>query len=365
MGIGFDMFKANIGWNLADGVMESVSNAIEKKAAQAEAEKQESDADDMLRTLVFMAGNNIALDRAAKKAIASVLSEINNETISLFSIEEQIDSIYSELKTESLEDFFEDITAIYTDREQTGFMYAVAMILYMHLSDEKVALPLHVYNLSLIKKYFEIERSELAECYEMLGKKLEKDVDDVADIFEELTSEESIKKIEAENPTLICDNSTVSKVAALPEVAACDNPKEAIETYYNAAVAGTDSTFTDRFILADSNPKKVIAAVNAYAKNCKGEEILIAYDDSAFGNGKVGFLLSNKKLYVCNSFEKPNEINLTDVHSIVATPKLMNSFITVNNIKIDTTMLNGHGTEIVADFLQKAIPLAMQVEGAQ
>ena len=41
MGIGFDVFKANIGWNLADSVMNSVSNAIEKNAAEnAERQKE-------------------------------------------------------------------------------------------------------------------------------------------------------------------------------------------------------------------------------------------------------------------------------------------------------------------------------------
>ena len=34
MGIGFDVFKANIGWNLADSVMGSISNAIEKNSKE-------------------------------------------------------------------------------------------------------------------------------------------------------------------------------------------------------------------------------------------------------------------------------------------------------------------------------------------
>lgn len=82
-----------------------------------------------------------------------------------------------------------------------------------------------------------------------------------------------------------------------------------------------DEEFKKRFFLADENPKKVLAAVNAYAKTCKGEEILALYDDSAFGNGKVGFLLTNKKLYVCNTFEKPQEIELSKIEVISATPK--------------------------------------------
>ena len=123
-----------------------------------------------------------------------------------------------------------------------------------------------------------------------------------------------------------------------------------------------DEEFKKRFFLADENPKKVLAAVNAYAKNCKGEEILALYDDSAFGNGKVGFLLTNKKLYVCNTFEKPQEIELSKIEIISATPKKMNSFISVNNISIDTALCSEVGQSIVSTFLQKVIPLAKQIE---
>lgn len=111
MGIGFDIFKANIGWNLADSVMGSISNAIEKNAQEnAEREKIEKEAlnkSDMLKTLVFMIGNNITLDRSGKKEIASILSKIYETNISLFSIEEEIDSVYSELKSKNIKVFFQ------------------------------------------------------------------------------------------------------------------------------------------------------------------------------------------------------------------------------------------------------------------
>ena len=123
-----------------------------------------------------------------------------------------------------------------------------------------------------------------------------------------------------------------------------------------------DEEFKKRFFLADENPKKVLTAVNAYAKNCKGEEILALYDDSSFGNGKVGFLLTNKKLYICNSFEKPQEIELASIKEINANPKKLNPFITVNEYQISTSMLNQKGTEIVCKFLQKSIPFAEQVK---
>ena len=360
MGIGFEVFKANIGWNLADSVMGSISNAVEKNAAEQEAKvkaaKMEQDKNDMLKTLIFMVGNNIALDRNGKKSIATVLSTIYKENISLFSIEEKIDSAYAEIKTESPKQFFSTVAAINSDREQVCAMYLVTMFLYMELSDESIALPAHAYNLSLIKRFFAISRPELAKCYAALGEKLGKDIDDIADIFEDLTSEESIKKIEAENPTLIYEKAETY----LPS----SNPQKDIETIYYASIqeGNDDEEFKKRFFLADNNPQKILAAVNAYARNCKGEEIIAMYDDSSFSNGRAGFLLSNKKLYTCNSFQKPQEIELNSVDVISVPPKSFNAFINVNNIQINTSMLNKKRTDVICNFLQKAIPIAMQIE---
>nr|WP_318718929.1 hypothetical protein [uncultured Treponema sp.] len=362
MGIGWDVFKANVGWNLADSAMGAISDAIDKNAKEQEARaiaaKEQQDKNDMLKTLVFMVGNNIELDRTGKKAIAQTLSDIYGENISLFSIEDKIDASYSEMKNESPKQFFANIKAIKSDREQVCLMYLVVMVLYMGLSDEKLVLPAHVYNLSLIKQFFAVSRNELAQCYSAVSEKINKDVDDIADVFEELTSEESIKKIEAENPYLVYDDTKLlSENESL-------NPKEEVEKLYYSCIQDLngDEEFKKRFFLADENPKKVLAAVNAYAKNCKGEEILALYDDSAFGNGKVGFLLTNKKLYVCNTLEKPQEIELSKIEVISATPKKMNSFISVNNIRIDTALCSEVGQSIVSTFLQKVIPLAKQIE---
>ena len=362
MGIGWDVFKANVGWNLADSAMGAISDAIDKNAKEQEARaiaaKEQQDKNDMLKTLVFMVGNNIELDRTGKKAIAQTLSDIYGENISLFSIEDKIDASYSEIKNDSPKQFFANIKSIQSDREQVCLMYLVVMVLYMGLSDEKLVLPAHVYNLSLIKQFFAVSRSELAQCYSAVSEKINKDVDDIADVFEELTSDESIKKIEAENPYLVYDDTKLlSENESL-------NPKEEVEKLYYSCIQDVngDEEFKKRFFLADENPKKVLAAVNAYAKNCKGEEILALYDDSAFGNGKVGFLLTNKKLYVCNTFEKPQEIELSKIEVISATTKKMNSFISVNNISIDTALCSEVGQSIVSTFLQKVIPLAKQIE---
>lgn len=355
MGIGFDIFKARVGMNLADNVMDSISNAIEKNAtesaAREQAEKKQLDENELLKILVFMVGNNIELGRGGKKVIASVLSIVYNEKISLFSIEDKIDEAYSELRSVNPKQFFANISAINSDRKHICLMYIVILLLYIELNNANLLLPAHVYNLYLIKRFFSISRAELAKCYSELGTKLEEDTDDIADTFEELTSDEAIKAIEEENPDFIYKES-------VPTL--CANPKEEIGKIYNGIVQGVDKSFTARFDLADNNPKKAIVAVNSYAKNCKGEEILVFYDDSAFGNGKVGFLLTNKKLYVCNSFEKPQEIDITEISTVSATQK--QKIFVNNNITISTTMVNEIAKNLMCDFLQKVIPFAKQIE---
>ncbi len=358
MGIGFDVFKANVGWNLANGFMEGISNALEQNAAEnaarAQAEKVQSDKDDMLKTLVFMVGNNIALDRNGKKEIASILSEIYKETISLFSIEDKINTIYSDLQSKNTKQFFANIAAINTDREHICYMYVVVLLLYSVLSNDGKALPVHAYNLSLIKRFFAINHAELVECYSALGKMLEQDVDNIADLFEELTSEETIRAIEESNPILVHEEK-------LPDPVTCENPKDEIKNIFNSLIEKTNDGFSN-FVLADSNPNKVIVAVKTYAKNCKGEEAIALYDDSAFGNGKVGFLLTNKKLYFCNSFEKPNEIELSAINSIVAVTNTKHPFINVNDFKIETDMASSFGAGLIGEFLEKAIPFAIQIK---
>ena len=69
-----------------------------------------------------------------------------------------------------------------------------------------------------------------------------------------------------------------------------------------------------------------------------------------------------KQPNVCNTLEKHQEIELSKIEVISATPKKMNSFISVNNIRIDTALCSEVEQSIVSTFLQKVIPLAKQIE---
>lgn len=370
MGIGWDIFKANIGYNVADGVMNSISNAIANNAAEQEREakikKALSDKRDMLKTLVFMVGNNIDLDRDGKKMIAATLSSIYGENVSLFSIEDKIDAYYERIKSEDPKKFFSSISAINTDREQTCMMYVVVLLMYMALSEEAMALPVHAHNLSLIKKFFAIGRSELSKCYAALADKLEKDTDDVADVFEELTSEESIKAIEEANPLLVYKDK-VEEEPPQPEIInepeTCDNPREEIERLYyealkEAGAVGND--FRDHVYLADLNPYYVSKAVNLYAKDCVGEDALLVFDNTWTKCFKNGMLLTDKNIYIGNNGKLKVKISLKDVKFIDANTSECK--IIINTSELMTNQIVTDGTVALANFLIKIIPLALKIE---
>ena len=127
MGIGFDFFKATLGARIADAVVDSFSDSGD--GASSEVERISTDAEDgqnercpinrndMLRTLVFLMGNNRNLERSDKKTIAQCLSGMYGEDISLFSIEDKIDEAYKAANSQTAKEYFADMNEIDYDRE--------------------------------------------------------------------------------------------------------------------------------------------------------------------------------------------------------------------------------------------------------
>lgn len=364
MGIGFDLFKARVGYEVAGGVLNSVSNAIDKAAeqrAQANAlAKEQSDRNDTLRSLVFMLGNRIALDRDGKKAIARALSRLYDEDISLFSIEDKLDAAYTEIKDMDPKVFFQSIAAINTDRQMTSLIYTYIMYLYGELVEGGFVLPVHVYNMALIKRYFGLNRNEMAECYKAIASLLEKDIDDIADLYEELTSEESIKKIEEENPSIIY----VEEKKELPAASSSAEIESKINDIYNQALADSDSdveSFRQHVFIANSNPDCVARVVSSYAESSVGENAVIVFDDTISKNFKDGIFVTNKYVYIGFGGKLESKIPLSEITSITAKTGLLTTQVIINNSNSDSSMLSKKGTLAFCDFLQKIVPLAMQL----
>ena len=381
MGVGFDFFKATIGHNLANGVMDSLSEAIANNAAEnsarEEAKKANSYKNDLLKTLVFMPGNNTVLERSAKKTIAEYLSGVCEESVSLFSIEDKIDLAYEKINADGPRKFFSEIRAINSDREQVVAIYTCVLILYEELANSEKVLPAHIYNMALIKHFFALTRKELTECYDAVAKANEADIDDIADLFESMTSEEAIKAIEAANPTLVYTEDEAEDEDEIedeePEVEeeppqetsepdVCANPREEIERLYyealkEAGTAGKD--FKDKVCLADSNPYFVSKAVNLYAKDCVGEDALLVFDNTWTKNFKNGFLLTNKNLYIGQGGRLKAKIALEQIKFI---DMPANDYkIVVNTTDFPANMILPEGATALANYLVKVIPLAMQI----
>lgn len=370
MGLGFDIFKARVGYDLAGGLMDSLSSAIEKNAAETAAKakvaKEAQNRRDMLKTLVFMTGNNTALGRTEKKFIAELLSRMYDEDISLFSIEDKIDDAYEKIQNEGPRKFFNGISAIKSDREQIVLIYTCILILYTDLANSQNILPAHAYNVALIKYFFGVTRSELVKCYSAVANFYEKDMDDIADLFESLTSEEAIKAIEEANPTFAFEEEKEAEPEVQPqeeESETCENPRDEITSLYYQAIkeAGSEAdNFKAHVLLADTSPEQLMKIVNLYARDCVGEDAILIFDNTWTKNFKNGFLLTNKNIYIGSSGKLLAKIPLDDIKFLDA-PQKSNKLV-INTTDIDCLQIFQEGTTSLANYLLKIIPLAMEIE---
>ena len=365
------MFKMRIGDAIADTLIDSVSSAIQESSEEAEAaaaiRKSESNRHDTLKSIVFMLTHNIGIDRTIKKQIAKLFSEVEQEQISLFSIEDKIDTAYKLLSENSPENFFIDIDSIFCNRVTAMQIYMYICFVYMRLNSEDAILPAHIHNFYLIKKNFRFSRAELAECYGVLAKMAESDTDDMANLFEELTSEENIAKIESENPALVYiepeEDDVADEEATVANIS--ENPLEDIKALYSqclTAAADDSNEVKKHLFLADSNPDFVMKAVKLYAKDCVGEEAIFVYDDTFMKSCKDGFLLTNKNLFIGSSGKLSAKIPLSEINFIDVSVSTFIYKIKVNSAEISSAQILKNGTIALANLLKEAIPLAMQIK---
>ncbi|AIN94061.1 hypothetical protein E4O03_01195 [Treponema sp. OMZ 792] len=362
MGIGFEMFKLRLGDAIADGVINSFSSAMQKHAAdQAEQEEiaqQESNRLDMLKTMVFMVSYNMELERSGKKAIANALSQLYDEEISLFSIEDQIDDAYSQIKDTNPKTFFSGIVSITNDRYCAAIIYTYMLYMYTELIAKEAITPAHIYNMYLIKKYFLMQRSELAECYKALAGIVQKDTDDIADMFEKLTCEAAIESLKSENLSLTYEESNIQENVEI------EDSEKQIEAFYYQAISEAGENMDDfkkHVNLADKRPDMIAKAVKTYAKDCIGENAILIFDNTWTLNCKNGFVLTNKNIYIGSGGKLKQCIPLADIKFIDATVKFTSNKLTINTTEVETEQIL-KGTIALYNLLQNIIPLAMKVE---
>ena len=165
---------------------------------------ENKDADDTLKTLVFLAGYNTKIEKQEKKFIVQAIS-ILDEDATLFEYEEKIDSIQQDLRIKSLDIFFDDILSTRINREKIINFFILDVLLFLKLLTAEVVKPEQMYNLYILKNKFNFSNTELKNCYQTVANAINLDFDTVAEKIEIMTQENTIRELLQRNPALISE----------------------------------------------------------------------------------------------------------------------------------------------------------------
>jgi len=82
------------------------------------------------------------------------------------------------------------------------------------------------------------------------------------------------------------------------------------------------------YLFDDINPKKFGNAVKSYAQSLEPDEtVILHYDETSFGSGKEGLILTSKRLYFRNSFQAGDVVGLSKIEKITYEEKKVLSTI--------------------------------------
>ncbi|MBJ2355470.1 hypothetical protein, partial [Sphaerochaeta sp. S2] len=94
--------------------------------------------------------------------------------------------------------------------------------------------------------------------------------------------------------------------------------------------------------------KCVQVASSTYAQLSPNEVPIIAFDNTSFSGGKEGFLITDQKIHVKVSFEKPFSFAFKDIQTIATDNK---SNLLINNNKVDFLLMRGKDKSIIGEFI--------------
>jgi hypothetical protein len=127
--------------------------------------------------------------------------------------------------------------------------------------------------------------------------------------------------------------------------------------FRNANPGGNKWAFRKIFYGPFIPEKKLSTARQAYASFSPREEApILLYDDTLFGTGKTGFLITNEKFYysMTASYSGPDTVGnleLSDIHSFKVQINKMSADIFVNDKKLgNITLISREEALVVEDF---------------
>ena len=83
-------------------------------------------------------------------------------------------------------------------------------------------------------------------------------------------------------------------------------------------------------VSGEKNSTKIQSAVKAYAHKAANENIIFVLDDTLFGGGEDGFLVTTENIYVHNMYEKAFVVSWHEVQTFAPTVKKLNQRIAIN-----------------------------------
>ena len=140
-----------------------------------------------------------------------------------------------------------------------------------------------------------------------------------------------------------------------------DNPMEEIKILFDKTAEESGEfikDFVKQVFLADKNEKMKANILKSYAKIASDEIPIFFYDNTLFGNGKSGFFVSSKNLYVGSHGRLKKKIPLNEINFIKAGTYIYN--ITINETEIDTALASA-ATIQLAKLIKEIIPLAKKL----
>ena len=98
-----------------------------------------------------------------------------------------------------------------------------------------------------------------------------------------------------------------------------DQMRDAITEIYKQ-----ENVFSRLFMFGHIPPKRLNNAIKSYASAIDSDEaVIFLFDDTFFGSGKDGFILTTKRIYFKDFMEKSNSVDIVKINDL-----------TFNNVKL-------------------------------
>lgn len=319
--------------------------------------------ENILKFCTFIMAYHCEFSKEEKKALIAFINEKFETSLSVFECNDAFDEYVALISNKNSKDAFYSLFIEKLEDSDYAYMFVKAFDLIVNFMEEDELeasfIGQYVYNFYLIKKLLELNNSVLAKEYAVLADEKESDIDDIADAIDNLTSEKYIKELVEQFPIIgECEEGSqvnfveIRKKNANEKKLSDAKIMETIKNTYHSFIK-TKSEVEKQFYFLDENSKVIDNAIKTYAKGSTGENVLFQWDDSLLGNGKVGFLLTNKNIYFRNSFSNPDVVSLEDIDSFSAKG---NSIVANGKIIYVTSM-----TEDVKEFLNEILPLVKKL----